>query len=255
MIVENAPASFIAIETETAVRHHLCAVYRLLAHFGMDDLIYTHVSARVPGEDAFLLNPFGFLFDEVSPASLVKVGFDGAIRDSSRHPFNTAGFVIHAGILGGRTDIACVVHTHTRAGVAMSCLADGLLPINQFAAEFFGQIGIHEYEGIASDLDEGARLRHDLGDKHGLILRNHGLLTVGRSIPSAFYLAYYLEQAARVQMDVLATGRDLVQPGTETLAATAAQYTSHKIPALAGHRMWPALLRLLDRRYPGWADD
>ncbi len=253
MTMENAPAPMIPMATEQDVRRHLCAVYRLLAHFGMDDLIYTHASARVPGEDAFLLNPFGLLFAEITPRSLVKLAFDGTVLDDTAHVANAAGFVIHSGVLAGRPDVACVIHTHTRSGVALACLAEGLLPITQFAAEFFGRVGIHEYEGVASELDECARLQRDLAQNVALILRNHGLLTVGASIPAAFYLAYYLEQAARTQMDALATGRTLVHPPPELLAATAAQCTSVRNPPLAGQRMWPALLRLLDRTMPGWA--
>jgi ribulose-5-phosphate 4-epimerase/fuculose-1-phosphate aldolase len=252
MIVKDIPPKRISIETEDDVRLHLAAVYRLLAHFGMDDLIFTHASARVPGEDTFLINPFGLLFGEVSPASLVKLDFDGRLVGSDRHPANAAGFVIHGAILRARPDVNCVIHTHTRSGVALSCLADGLMPINQFAIEFHNRIGYHGYEGIAFDMAEGARLDRDLEGNVALVLRNHGLLTVGANIPAAFYFTYYLEQAAQVQMDVLATGCAITVPDEATVAATATQYTSAFDPPAAGHRMWPALLRLLDARYPDW---
>ena len=239
--------------TEDEARLHLAACYRLLAHFGMDDLIYTHASCRVPGEpDNFLMNPFGLLFREVTPRNLVKVGWDGKAIGASGHPADVAGFVIHSAILKARPDVQCIIHTHTRAGVALSCLDCGLLPINQFAIEFDGRVGMHEYEGIATRLDEQARLAASLGGDVALILRNPGLLTVGPSIPAAFYLMYYLEQSARVQMDVLATSRGIIEPGAAVRAASLAQYTSSFDPPAAGSRMWPSLLRLLDEDYPGW---
>jgi ribulose-5-phosphate 4-epimerase/fuculose-1-phosphate aldolase len=251
MIVKDVPSKIIPILTEDDARLHLAAVYRLLAHFGMQDLIFTHASARVPGEDTFLINPFGLLFEEVSPSNLVKLDFDGNPIGGPHHA-NAAGFVIHGAILRARPDIGCVIHTHTRSGVALSCLADGLLPLNQFAIEFHDRIGYHDYEGIAFNLDEGERLDRDLAGNVALVLRNHGLLTVGANVPAAFYFTYYLEQAAQVQMDLLATGRPIVEPDAATVAATMRQYTSAFDPPAAGHRMWPALLRLLDRHYPGW---
>ncbi|MCW0180973.1 class II aldolase/adducin family protein [Zavarzinia sp.] len=249
MEVKDKVASFIEVTNEEEARLNLTALYRLLAHFGMDDTIYTHASARVPGENAFLINPFGYMFDEITPDSLVKM----PIRDlEDIGGANAAGYVIHSAILAARPDVNCVVHTHTRAGVALSCLEDGLLPINQFAIEFAGRMGYHDYEGVAFNLDEGPRLDADIQGKLGLVLRNHGLLTVGQTIPAAFYLMYYLEQTCRVQMDVLATGRPFVTPSAELIAQTERQYTSSFDPPRAGHRMWPAMLRLLDRASPGW---
>ena len=240
--------------TEAEAREQLAACYRLVAHFGMDDLIYTHASCRVPGEpDAFLINPFGLMFREITPANLVKVGWDGRALAPSDWPANVAGFVIHGAVLRARPDVQCVIHTHTRAGVALSCLEEGLLPISQFAIEFDGRVGSHDYEGLALRLDEQARLAHSLGPSHvALILRNHGLLAVGASVPAAFYLAYYLEQSARVQMDVLATNRPFVTPPAEVRRASLAEYTSSFDPPAAGARMWPSLLRLLDSAQPGW---
>jgi ribulose-5-phosphate 4-epimerase/fuculose-1-phosphate aldolase len=252
MIVKDAPPKIIPINTEDDVRLHLAAVYRLLAYFRMDDTIFTHASARVPGEDTFLINPFGLLFREVTPSNLVKLDFDGRLVGNDHHPANAAGFVIHGAILRARPDVNCIIHTHTRSGVALSCLADGLLPINQFAIEFHDRIGYHEYEGIAFNMGEGERLDRDLRGKVALVLRNHGLLTVGANIPAAFYFTYYLEQSAQVQMDVLATGREFITPPPETVATTMKQYTSAFDPPAAGHRMWPALLRLLDAQDPTW---
>lgn len=243
-----------AARNEAEARLHLAACYRLVAHFGMDDLIYTHASCRIPGEpDAFLINPYGLLFREITPSNLVKVGWDGRPSASSAHPANTAGFVIHSAILRARPDVHCAIHTHTRSGVALSCLREGLLPINQFAIEFDGRVGYHDYEGIALRLDEQERLAKSLGPSNvALVLRSHGLLTVGPSVPGAFYLAYYLEQAARVQMDVLATQRPFIEPPVEVRRESQAQYTSSFDPAATGARMWPAMLRLLDETQPGW---
>ncbi|RJF94733.1 class II aldolase/adducin family protein [Oleomonas cavernae] len=251
-VVKDVVSRKIAIDTEQEVRLNLTAVYRLLSHFGMDDLIFTHASARIPGEDAFLINPFGLMFREITPETLVKIDYEGRILGRDTNPANAAGFVIHSAILKDRPDLDCVIHTHTRAGVALSCLADGLMPINQFAIEFYDRIGYHDYEGIAFNLDEGPRLHRDLAQNVALVLRNHGLLTVGANIPAAFYFMYYLEQAARVQMDVLASGRKIVEPPLEVVKSTARQYTSAFNPPAAGHRMWPSLLRLLDQVDPGW---
>jgi ribulose-5-phosphate 4-epimerase/fuculose-1-phosphate aldolase len=250
--ITDRPAAAIEIADERAARLHLAAVYRLLAHFGMDDLIYTHASARVPGEDTFLINPFGLLFREITPANLVKVDGQGRLVGDSAYPANAAGFVIHGAVLSARPDVACVIHTHTRAGVAVSCLEEGLLPLSQFALEFYGRVGVHDYEGIALDLAEQRRLAEDLGDNVALLLRNHGLLAAGPTIPAAFSLMYYLEQAARVQMDVLASGRPFRLPAPETCRSTVTQFSSYKTPHLGGSRLWPPLLRLLDDVAPGW---
>jgi ribulose-5-phosphate 4-epimerase/fuculose-1-phosphate aldolase len=250
--VTDRPAAAIEIASEADARLHLAAVYRLLAHFGMDDLIYTHASARVPGEETFLINPFGLLFREITPSNLVKVDHEGRLVGKSDHAANAAGFVIHGAVLAARPDAACVIHTHTRAGVAVSCLEEGLLPLNQFALEFYDRVGYHDYEGIALDLEEQRRLSRDLGQNVALVLRSHGLLTVGPTIPAAFSLMYYLEQSARVQMDVLASGRAFRLPPENVCRSTVGQFTSAKAPQLGGSRLWPPLLRLLDALDPGW---
>jgi len=252
MIIKDAPSNIIPMQSEDEVRLHLAAVYRLLAYFKMDDLIFTHASVRVPGEDTFLINPFGMLFREITPDVLVKLDFAGRVVGNDRYPANAAGFVIHGAILAANPDINCVIHTHTRSGVAMSCLQDGLMPINQFAIEFHKRIGYHDYEGIAFNMEEGARLNRDIAGNVALVLRNHGLLTVGANIPASFYFTYYLEQAAQVQMDVLASGRPILHPSPEVVEATMPQYTSAFNPPLAGQRMWPAMLRLLDAVDPTW---
>lgn len=239
--------------SEWEARVQLAACYRLVAHYGMDDTIFGHITARIPGQrDAFLINPFGLSFGEMTASALVAIDHEGAALESSAAPVNAAGFVIHSAIHAARPDIDCVLHTHTRAGVAISCIEEGLLPINQFALEFAGRISTHEYEGIALDLAERERLVRDLGRNNVMILRNHGLITAAQTVPGALYLAYYLEQAAKVQMDVMASGGRIVTPPPEVQARTAAQYTSARNPAMTGMRGWPALLRLLDRVSPGY---
>ncbi|HLJ64978.1 MAG TPA: class II aldolase/adducin family protein [Stellaceae bacterium] len=242
-----------ALELERQARIDLAACYRLVAHFGMDDLVYTHISARVPGHpDQFLINPYGMMFHEITASSLVKVDREGKILDDTPYPVNLAGIVIHSAVLSGRPDVNCVVHTHTRAGVAVSCLEQGLMPINQFALMFHGRLAYHDYEGIALDFDECSRLQMDLGDKAAMILRNHGLLTVGRTIPDAFSLIYYLEQSCRVQLDLMAAGGKITTLSPEVCERTANQFGNSPVPR--GEREWPALLRLLDVKDPSFRD-
>ncbi len=236
--------------TERDARLNLAACYRLIAHFGMDDLIYTHISARVPGSPGhFLINPYGMMFHEITASSLVKIDYDGNLVEPAQHPINYAGFVIHSAIHAARPDVTCVLHTHTRAGVAVSCLKEGLLSLNQFSAGFYNRVGYHDYEGIATNLDERQRLVRDVGDKRVLILRNHGLLTAGRSVPEAFQLMYYLEQSCRVQMDLMAS-----RGSTNPLSDEVSEYTARQCETGTQHgeREWPALLRLLDAKDPSY---
>ena len=173
--------------TEQRLREELAACYRLIAHFRMTDLIFTHISVRLPGpEHHFLINPYGLMFDEITASSLVKIGLDGRAVEDSPHLVNPAGFVIHSALHAARADAQCVLHTHTRAGCAVAALACGLLPVNQISMEFYGRVAYHDYEGIALDLAEQKRLVADMGDKSVLMLRNHGLLTVGASVAPAF---------------------------------------------------------------------
>jgi ribulose-5-phosphate 4-epimerase/fuculose-1-phosphate aldolase len=235
---------------EREARIDLAACYRLIAHFGMDDLIFTHIAARVPGyPDQFLINPFGLLFHEITASSLLKVDMAGNVLEPSPYPTNTAGIVIHSAILSGRPDVQCSLHTHTQAGVAVSCLEEGLLPLNQWSLRFLDRVAFHDYEGIALDTSECARLQQHLGDKDALILRNHGLLTVGRSIAEAFGLMFRLEQACQTQMSVLACGRAIHPVTREVQEHTRQQFSK---PGITGGREWPALLRLLDAKDPGY---
>jgi ribulose-5-phosphate 4-epimerase/fuculose-1-phosphate aldolase len=238
-----------AAEWDTRVE--LAACYRLVAHYRMTDLIYTHISARVPDHaDQFLLNPYGLMFDEITASSLVKIDLDGKVVEDTPYHVNAAGFTIHSAIHAARHDVACVLHTHTRAGIAVSCQKQGLLPLNQISLQFHDRLAYHDYEGIALDHDERPRLVADLGDKRAMILRNHGLLTAGRSIPEAFSLMFYLERACEIQVAAQAGGAELVMPSPATREKTALQYESGDDPS--GGLEWAAQLRLLDRLDAGY---
>ncbi|MEZ5652055.1 MAG: class II aldolase/adducin family protein [Burkholderiaceae bacterium] len=240
-------------EQEWQIRTDLAAAYRLIAHFGWDDLVFTHISARVPGpEHHFLINPYGMMFDEITASSLVKV--DQACRPvlATDHPVNPAGFVIHSCIHDGRADVACVIHTHTPAGVAVSAQAGGLLPISQQAAVLMHRVGYHDYEGIAVRDDEKPRLQRDLGRNSCLVLRNHGLLTVGRTVAEAFQFMFTLQRACEIQVMAQAGG-PLVEIGEPVIAGIRDALRlalTDKGSALA----WPALRRRLDRINPGYED-
>lgn len=248
--------------TEQRLREELAACYRLIAHFRMTDLIFTHISVRLPGpEHHFLINPYGLMFDEISASNLVKIDLHGRAVEPSPYPVNPAGFVIHSAIHGARDDAQCVLHTHTRAGCAVAALACGLLPVNQMSMEFYGRVAYHDYEGIALDLAEQARLVADMGDKHVLMLRNHGLLTVGSSVAQAFLRMYYLEKACDIQLAAQACG-DLVLPPAAVCEHTERQFNQPQRPLAEGELSdpdaldlaWKALLRLLDRVAPGYRD-
>ncbi|NHN90343.1 class II aldolase/adducin family protein, partial [Acetobacter conturbans] len=186
------------LQDERSLREDLAAAYRLIAHFDMTDLVYTHLSVRLPGEaHRFLVNPYGLLFEEVTASSLVVVDADGHPSQETSWPVNPAGFVIHSAVHRARPDAACVMHTHTLAGMTVAAQDCGILPLNQISMEFHGRVGFHSYEGIAADdnLSERERLVRDLGDNIGLILQNHGLMTVGETVAQTFYRIWYLEQA------------------------------------------------------------
>jgi ribulose-5-phosphate 4-epimerase/fuculose-1-phosphate aldolase len=236
---------------EYALRVDLAAAYRLVAHYGMDDLVQTHISVRLPTRrDRFLINPFGLLFSEITASSLLEIDHEGNVVSPTESPINVAGFVIHSAIHMARPDLDCVMHTHTQAGIAVSTMSEGLLPISQWAMVFHNRIGCHPYEGVALELGERARLAADLSSNYAMLLRNHGLLTAGRTIAQAFYLMYYLDRACRVQMHALAMGRTLVLPDAATCEKAARQFWDD--PVAMGDREWPALLRELDRLDPGF---
>ncbi|MGY1813896.1 class II aldolase/adducin family protein [Blastococcus sp. SYSU D00820] len=244
---------------EARLRRELAAVYRLVDHFGMTDLVFTHISVRLPGPDHhFLINPYGLLFEEVTASSLVKIGLDGAPVEPTPYPVNPAGFVIHSAIHAAREDAQCVLHTHTRAGCAVAALADGLLPVNQMSMEFTGRVGYHDYEGVALNEAEQARLVADLGSHPVMVLRNHGLLTVGATPAQAFLRMFYLERACQIQVTAQAAG-PLVLPPDHVVAHAGRQLngepTGDDLTDDVGLDLaWAALLRLVERRYPDFAD-
>ena len=232
---------------EWETRVNLAACYRLAVHYRMTDLIYTHISARVPGPDHhFLINAFGLLWDEISASTLVKVTLDGeVVDDPTGHGINRAGYVIHSAVHRARPDIECVMHTHTSAGIAVSAQEQGLLPLSQHAMRFTGSIGYHDYEGLALELDEQARLTRDLGGHKAMILRNHGLLTCGESIAEAFDLMYYLERACQTQVSALGGGAKVRMVAPEVAEKVAQQFKS--LPYKAKKTEWKALMRMLDK--------
>ena len=239
---------------EWDVRVQLAACYRFAAHFRMTDLIYTHISARVPGdENHFLLNAFGLMWDEVNASNLVKITLDGKIVDDPTGlGFNEAGFVIHSAIHGARHDVACVMHTHTASGVAVSAQQHGLLPLSQHAMRLTGNVGYHEYEGVALNLEERERLVADIGDKMTLILHNHGLLTCGKTVREAFDFMYYLERACQIQIAALAGGTPVIMPTPEVAQKVANSFERPGYQEKKGE--WRALIRMLDRMDPSYKE-
>lgn len=243
-------------DAEWGARVDLAACYRLVDLYGMADMMANHISAAVPGEDnAFLINPYGMMYEEITASSLVKIDIDGNILakpDFGPHDYgiNRAGYVIHGAIHKARHDVACVIHTHTWPGMAVSSLACGLLPMTQTAMRFL-RIGYHDYQGVVLDAKEEASLLRDLGDGEALILRNHGLLTVGKTVGEAFNWMHRLELACRAQLAAQATGEPLVEVPAEVLEATWNNYQP-KTRRPYGVMEWPALLRKLDRLEPGY---
>ena len=240
-------------DAERQVREDLAAAYRLVAHYGMDDSIYTHISARVPGaEDQFLINPFGMLFRDITASSLVKIDLNGRILDDSPWDVNPAGFTIHSAVHAARHDAACVLHTHTVAGVAVSSLAGGLQPCNQWALQFYNRVTYHEFEGIALDHAERDRLVTDLGPtSRAMILRNHGLMTLGRTVSEAFILMLNLERACRVQLAIQSSGEPIHPVPAEVCERTAQQYEGGETTLEPGKhdtyaREWRAMVQRVE---------
>jgi ribulose-5-phosphate 4-epimerase/fuculose-1-phosphate aldolase len=234
---------------EWAVRVDLSACYRLVARYGWEDLVFTHITARVPGAaDQFLINPYGLFFDEITASSLVKIDIHGNKLQDSPFPVNPAGFVIHSAIHAARHDVMCVLHTHTLNGVAVSTQRAGLLPISQHAAFVLGSLGYHDFEGPALNDDEKPRLVGDLGDKTSLILRNHGLLTVGDTIAEAFVAMYYLEASCAIQVRAQSGGGELIPVPKEIIVRANDQVAKKdRAASRRGDLVWPGLLRRLDR--------
>lgn len=242
----------IVSDEEWRTRVDLAACYRLIAMYGWDDLVFTHISARVPGpEEHFLINPYGMMFDEITASSLIKVDLSGAKVMDSPFPVNPAGFTIHSAVHEARHDVICVLHTHTRAGIAVSAQKAGLRPLSQTSLFSLASVGYHDYEGVALNPDEKPRLVANLGEKTALILRNHGLLTVGPSIPDAFLAMYALETACQIQVMAQSSGQELIEISPQILAGIRAQ-AEQVTKGLGGSLAWPGLLRRLQRRNPGF---
>ena len=239
---------------EWQARVDLAALYRLTALYRWDDLVFTHISMRVPGpEHHFLINPYGFLFEEITASSLIKVDLKGDVVMETPYFINPAGFTIHSAVHEAREDALCVYHTHTLSGVAVSAQKDGLLAISQHSLFPLASIGYHNYEGLALNAEEKPRLVADLGSHHALILRNHGLLTVGRTAADAFLAMYTLEAACRIQVMAQAGGSELIPIAEPILKGIRAQ-VEQVTKGLGGNLVWPALLRKLDRTDPTYKE-
>ncbi len=245
---------------EWEARIDLAACYRLVDLFGMCDLHLNHISARVPGsEDHFLINPFGMMYEEITASSLIKIDLAGNIvaNCNPEYSINLPGYVIHSAIHAARSDVACIVHTHTDAGMAVSTLACGLLPLTQTAMRW-SRIAYHDFEGVVVDLDEQKRLVENLADSEVMILRNHGLLSVGRTIGQAFNNIYRLERACQTQLLAMGCHAELSMPGADVIARSNAQLAVSPTPDGRGQKRahgsieWPALKRMLDRRDPSY---
>jgi ribulose-5-phosphate 4-epimerase/fuculose-1-phosphate aldolase len=238
--------------TEATLRVDLAACYRLIAMFGWDDLVFTHISARVPGDDhRFLINPYGMLFEEITASSLVMVDGEGAKIGDSPHLVNPAGFVIHSAVHAARPDVTCVLHAHTVAGIAVASQRGGLLPLSQQATIALASLGYHDYEGVALRDEEKPRLQADLGRHAALILRNHGLLTVGATIADAFLFMFNLQRACEIQIAAQSSNTPLIEVDPRIVAGVKANVVA-VTRGLGGALAWPALLRKLDRIDPSF---
>ena len=238
-------------DAEWQTRVDLAALYRLFVRYGWTDLIYTHISARVPGEpQTYLINPYGPLFDEMTASSMLKVDFDGNLLDERDGEYNPAGHLIHSAVLKARPDVNFVLHTHSRAGVAVSAMKCGLLPISQHANVIYDAICYHEYAQVTSDDDECARLGRDLAEKNLMIMHNHGLMSCGRTAGEAFWFMYYLEASCKIQVDVLTAGTEYIVP-EESAVSGLRKYALPQEPP-HGSREWPGLLRMLDKLDPSF---
>jgi ribulose-5-phosphate 4-epimerase/fuculose-1-phosphate aldolase len=246
-------------EEEWRVRVDLAACYRLVDLFGMSDMIYNHITARVPGpQEHVLINPFGLHYSEITASSLIKIDLDGnvVLQADCSYGINGAGYVIHSAIHMARPDVGCAIHTHTRAATAVSAMKFGLLPLSQTSLQFLDRIGYHDFEGPAFDLGERERLAQNLGSHNVLILRNHGLLVCGASVPHAFLRLERVESACKIQIDALSAGFDNLNFPSEHAQTKTAELFNNQTKALTGLDYgvleWAALLRRLDRESPGF---
>lgn len=236
---------------EWQARVELAACYRLIAYFKMTDWIYNHISVRAPdSHEHYLINPFGLLYEEITASNLVKVDVNGKLVEDVALDVNPAAFVIHGAIHQARPDVGCILHTHTAAGVGVAAQKHGLLPISQHAFKVYDRIAYHDFEGIALDVEEQQRLVADIGQKDVLILRNHGLLTMGKGVREAFELMFYLERACQIQIAALAGDSEVIHPSTAVCQRTCEQFAGDD--SFVQGRDWQALLRLLDRIDPSY---
>jgi ribulose-5-phosphate 4-epimerase/fuculose-1-phosphate aldolase len=237
---------------EWQVRVDLAALYRLVALYGWDDMIFTHISARVPGpEHHFLINPYGYFFNEITASSLVKIDLDGNIVEPTEYMINPAGFTIHSAIHAAREDAKFVLHIHTDAGIAVACTKEGLLPISQQALVVLPNLAYHNYEGIALDLDERERLVADLGDKTAMMLWNHGTLSVGATAAQCWTSIFFLERACQIQVLASAQGREHLRMAPDDAIETVKQQQA-MAAGMGAMLAWPGCLRKLDRESPGY---
>lgn len=239
---------------EWAARVELAACYRLLDRYGMTDLVYNHVTLRVPGTERLLINAYGYLYSEICASNLVTVDLEGRVLlgpvDENGYGVNRAGMVIHTAIHKARPDVACVIHTHTRAGMAVSAMKPGLLPLNQTAMRFYGRCGYHDFDSPLVELTQQGGLVRSLGSNEVVVLRNHGLLAVGPSVAEAFNRMYFLEMACRAQVDAVASGLELVYPPAAVMEETLAIMDRRPM----GVMEWPAMLRQVERMDPGYKE-
>ena len=251
LIIPSVQKKVSAEEWQTRV--DLAACYRLVAHFGWSDLVFTHITAKIPDVDnQFLINPYGLLFDEITASSLVKIDLAGNKLDADNpFPVNPAGFTIHSAIHAARHDAKCVLHVHTANGVAVSAQKNGVLPLSQQSIFVLASLAYHDYEGVALNDDERPRLVNDLGDKLFFMLRNHGLLTVGETIADAFLLMYLFESTCAIQVRAQAGGGELI-PIPQPIIDGAQKQAKLVTKGLGGHLAWPGLLRKLDRMDSGF---
>lgn len=237
---------------EYAARVDLAAAYRLFAALGWHELIYNHITVKIPGTEHFLINPFGLMYREVTASNLVKVDIEGHIIDDSIYPINPAGFVVHAAVHRVRHDLGCVIHTHTTAGLAVACQRDGLLPISFPAMFYTDRMAYHDFEGITIDEAECGRLAASLGDRYAMILRNHGLLACGRTIGDAFAEIYHLQRACEVQIAAQSAGAPLLFPDQSIGLKAAAQHDGLARTGSQNQVLWQAMVRWMDDVDPSY---
>ncbi|WP_422058197.1 class II aldolase/adducin family protein [Sphingomonas sp.] len=249
-----AAAPRVMSDAEWEARQQLAAAYRVFDHLGWSEMIYNHITLKVPGEDhSFLINPFGLHFSEVKASNLVKIDIDGNKLDDSPYPVNRAGFVQHAVFHRNLPDVHCIMHTHTTAGMAVSSLEGGLQPINFYACNFAGQIAYHDFEGVTVRDEEGERLVANLGDKRMLLLRNHGIVAMGRTLPEAFIKHWSLQRACEIQLATLSMGKPLtVSP--EVVAVHQRDLHMAQVPGGPGAADFAAMVRLVDRVDTSWRE-